>query len=79
MQTELTLTGKLENIERLPSSANGNPRYTFTVNNIACRTKPDTGVAYSLPNYDDKQVIITARNYYGYLSLITIKKEDDQQ
>ena len=67
-------TGKLEIIERLPNSTNGNPRYFIRVNGFGCRTQIDHQHGYSVPNFDGKIVEATIGVHYGYATLDTIKE-----
>jgi hypothetical protein len=58
-------TGKLEIIERLPSSYNGNPRYLCRIDGFTCRTQVDSCLGYSITNHDGKQVVATIGTHYG--------------
>ena len=53
-----TITGKLENIERMPSSLNGNPRYSFTVDGYRVVLPVDSSWGYSITNYRDQVVTV---------------------
>jgi len=53
-----TITGKLENIERMPSSLNGNPRYSFTVDGYRVVLPVDSSWGYSITNYRDQIVTV---------------------
>jgi len=64
----LTVTG------RLPNSANGNPRYMFTIDGYSARTAVDSSHCYSITNYDGKQVTATLGSHYGVLTLNSIHK-----
>lgn len=57
--------GKLEIIQRLPRSLNGNPRYLLRVDGWTCRTAPDSGLAYAITNFDGKIVTATIGTYRG--------------
>lgn len=65
--------GTLEIIERLPSSANGNPRYLLRVDGCTCRTAVDSSHGYSVPNFDGRRVEATIGTHYGSATLNTIK------
>jgi hypothetical protein len=65
MKNITTHTGKLEIIERLPSSYYGNPRYLCRVDGFMCQTQPDSSIAYALPNLDGKQVKAEIGTHYG--------------
>lgn len=70
--------GKLNIIERLKSSVNGNPRYSFVIvdseGNLSplIKTKPDSSYSYSITNYRDKSVAVEVSMYHGSLSLVSI-------
>ena len=68
-------TGKLEIIERLPSSYSGNPRFLLRVDGHTCRTSPDSSIAYAIQNHDGKVVSATIGAHYGKATLNTIKGE----
>lgn len=61
--------GKLEIIERLPSSRNGNPRYLLRVDGWTCRTAVDSSLGYSVGNLDGKQVEAYIGTHYGKATL----------
>jgi len=58
---------------RLPSSNNGNPRYSLYVAGFRCRTSVDSSLAYSVPNHDGKQVEATIGTHYGVPTLLSVK------
>ena len=64
--------GKLEVIQRLPSSINGNPRYLLRINGITCKTAVDSTHGYCITNYDGKEVNATIGTHYGTATLDTI-------
>jgi len=66
-------TGKLEIIERLPSSDSGNPRYLLRIDGITCRTARDSMYGYSITNHDGKQVVAEIGTFYGQATLNSIK------
>lgn len=66
MTTNNHTTGTVTNIQRLKSSANGNPRYTFELNGDTYRTRVDSMLGYGLTNYENKLVTMTHRKLYGY-------------
>ena len=68
-----TIIGEVSEINRLPSSANGNPRYWAFIGGERFQTSPDSMVAYALPNYLNKEVEISWRWYYGKRTIQTIK------
>lgn len=62
-------TGLLEVIGRLPSGANGNPRWLVRVDGWTCRTAIDSSLAYKVPNLDGKCVVATIGTHYGNATL----------
>lgn len=58
-------TGLLTDIERLPSSSSGNPRYRCRIDGWTCQTPPDSPYGYSLPNHAGKCVRAQIGTYYG--------------
>lgn len=46
-----TITGRLEQIERLNNSRDGNPRYAVTVGGYEYRTGVDYSVGYEVSNH----------------------------
>ena len=66
--------GIVTNIERLPSSLNGNPRYSFECDGYTIVTAVDSMHGYELTNYRDKEVELTAGTHYGRLTLNTINQ-----
>lgn len=69
MKNMTSHTGKLEIIERMPSSRNGNPRYRLRVDGWTCVTQPDAMIAYGIPNLDGKIVQATIGTHYGVATL----------
>ena len=67
-------TGKLEIIERLKNSVNGNPRYLVRVNGWTCRTKPDASYNYDIQNLDGRTVRAEIGTYYGRTTIANIAK-----
>lgn len=70
MKTQV-YTGKLKIQQRMKNSINGNPRYMLTVGDTVMYTAPDSMLAYSLPNFDNKQVSVNAGMYRGKLTIET--------
>lgn len=64
--------GKLEIIERLHNSTNGNPRYLLRIDGTTCRTGVDSQHGYSITNFDGKIVNATIGTHYGRATLNTI-------
>jgi hypothetical protein len=51
MKNIQTVEGKLEVIEQLKSSRNGNPKYLLKIGNTEMETQTDSGLAYGIKNY----------------------------
>ena len=66
-------TGVITNIKRLPSSVNGNPRYSFQCDGYTIKTAVDSMHGYAITNYENKEVTITVGTHYGTLTLNTIE------
>jgi len=67
--------GKLEIIQRLPNSLNGNPRYLIRINGFTCKTAVDSMHGYCVTNFDGKEVIATIGTHYGTQTLDSLKGE----
>ena len=70
----MKLTGKFNVVERLPNSANGNPRFLCMVDGVAFRTAPDSRFTPSITNYQDKIVTVKLRVFYARWTLAEIKE-----
>ena len=66
----------LESIERLPSSVNGNPRYSGYCG-VYFRTGVDSSHGYTIQNYVGKVVEITVGTHYGHCTLNSIKLAEE--
>ena len=66
-------TGILEVLKRLPSSINGNPRFSIRVDGWTCSTTPDSAYGYSIENFNGKEVVATIGSHYGIAALDSIK------
>jgi hypothetical protein len=74
MENKFKISGKLEIIERMKSSKNGNPRYKFTVgNSLPIVTGVDSSYGYEITNHDGKPIIITVGTHYGKLTLDSLE------
>jgi hypothetical protein len=73
MKKEREVRGGLKVLGRLPSSINGNPRYSLNVGGLDCCTAPDSGLAYSITNYDGKEVIAMVSPHYGRMTIRSVK------
>jgi hypothetical protein len=80
-------TGLLVSLQRLPSSANGNPRYKGMLlvtkgdagqiartYYVKFRTRPDSSLAYCAPNFLAHRVTIETGSYYGLRTLFSMEK-----
>jgi len=65
--------GTLEIIRREKNSVNGNPRYYIYVGGVNCYTSPDSSLAYEVPNYIGKNVVVTIGIHYGRATLDSIE------
>ena len=71
---EETITGKLTDLTRLPSSRNGNPRWKATVSGVTFSTDPDSSYGYELQNYEDKHITVKVRHLKRFTRLLQILK-----
>tara|TARA_R110000851_G_scaffold266824_1_gene419282 strand:+ start:243 stop:482 length:240 start_codon:yes stop_codon:yes gene_type:complete len=62
-------TGRLNIIERLPQSANGNARFLLEVDGWTCRTAVDSSIANDVKNFDGKRVDAIIGTHYGMATL----------
>lgn len=69
--------GKLEIVERLPRSLNGNARFKIRVDGFTCVTAPDSGEADTVKNLDGAIVEATIGTLRGKATLNSIKKIDN--
>tara|TARA_R110000764_G_scaffold133510_1_gene221613 strand:- start:355 stop:585 length:231 start_codon:yes stop_codon:yes gene_type:complete len=69
MKNIIELTGVVSDIERLPISYMGNPRYSFMIDGHTVTTGVDSMQGYFITNYENKQVIVTAGKHYNKLTL----------
>lgn len=65
--------GKLEVLERMPSSRNGNPRYRLYIAGFHCVTAPDSSYGYSVKNFEGKQVVATIGTHFGRATLDSVE------
>jgi hypothetical protein len=70
--------GMLKIIERLPSSANGNPRYLLQIDGWTCRTGVDSMLGYSVANYDGKMVKARIGTYYGKATVHSLEGANNE-
>ena len=69
------IRGIVGNVERLPSSRMGNPRYRLAIGDTTVRTAPDSGLGYSVRNLEGKAVVASVRMLYGHLTMTRISLE----
>lgn len=62
-------TGKLELIQRMKSSINGNPRFLVSIDGTTCQTSVDSMHGYTVQNLEGKEVTATIGTYYGKATL----------
>lgn len=80
MKNITTHTGRLVDIQRMKSSVNGNPRYSFTLvedsleNRVQGCISVDSSFGYSLPNYLNKRVTIKVGLHRNKITLADIEK-----
>jgi hypothetical protein len=65
--------GKLDIIERLPSSCFGNPRYLAKIGGHVFRTQVDSMLAYGITNHEGQKVIAEIGPYYGKQTVFVLK------
>jgi len=56
--------GKLEKVERMANSTNGNPRYLVRVDGWECRTPVDSSLGYSIDNHFGETVAVEIGTHY---------------
>jgi len=64
--------GKIENLRRLKSSINGNPRFSFVIDGYHVVTTPDSSYGYSIQNHENKMAEVEIGTHYGALSLASL-------
>lgn len=57
--SDTTFTATITRLERLRSSADGNPRYRVHTDGPTHDTAPDSSIAYGLPNPEYRDVPVT--------------------
>lgn len=67
---ETTFVRTIERLDRMDSSANGNPRYLVTFTDGTGKpTSPDASIAYALPNPEFRGVPVTfTQNGRGHIT-----------
>ena len=69
------ITGSLTNVTRMKPSINGNSRYWAMVGTHYVQTAPDSGIAYCLPNYENKVVTAEIVEFYGKQTIVNIDRK----
>jgi len=67
-------TGTVERLKRMESSANGNPRFSFTIDGYDVATGIDAMHGYAIQNFEGKECVATIGTHYGRLTLNSIKE-----
>lgn len=78
MAKQQVITGTLKALNREKHSVNGNPRFTLIIvtdngDVEQVTTRPDSGLAYGVSNYNNKRITVTASMYRGRLSVDDIE------
>ena len=76
------IQGKLVILKRERNSLNGNPRYLAAIvdqsgNGFTFKTRPDSFLAYQLPDYAGREVNATLGTYRGTCTLASIAAKPD--
>ena len=64
--------GTVERLERMESSRNGNPRFSFTLDGYDVVTGVDAMIGYGIQNFEGKECVATIGTHRGILTLDTI-------
>ena len=67
-------TGRLEVIERAPSSHMGNPRYVVRLDGITCRIAVNSPRGYAIPNFDGCEVTANIGTHRGIVTIADIRR-----
>lgn len=73
MKNPSTHTGKLEIMERLKNSYNGNPRFRCYIAGVSFVTKPDCMYGYRIENYQGRELTVVLATHYNKTTLMQIK------
>lgn len=65
--------GKLEILQRMKNTPNGNPRWRCRIAGHTCVTKSDASYAYELTNHMGTDVIATIGIHYGVETLASVR------
>lgn len=91
LESNCELVGTVCNIERIDTSAYGNPRYSFTLDTsgeftlhhgselVRLQTEVNAALGYSITNYNNKKVIVTTRHIRGKLCATKITAITDKR
>ena len=61
----MQFTGIMKNLDRLPSSRDGNPRWTWTIDGTRISTRPDSSLGYEVDNHQGRRVKVAAKLFRG--------------
>lgn len=64
--------GKLQLVNRMKNSANGNPQYLLSCDGYTFRTKANSMAAYNISKYFDQNVVVTMGTHRNCLTLNTV-------
>ena len=67
-------TGTVERLKRMDSSANGNPRFSFTIDGYDVATGVDAMQGYEIQNLEGKDCVAYLGTHYGRTTLNSIKE-----
>ena len=67
-------TGTVDRLKRMDSSANGNPRFSFTIDGQDVATGVDAMQGYCIQNFEGKNCVAELGTHYGRLTLNSIKE-----
>ena len=80
MKTLTKYTGTLNILGRENNSVMGNPRYRAFIeltdegDGFEVLTKPNSGIAYALTNFDGKKVTVELGDYHKRLNIYSLKE-----
>lgn len=69
--SESTVTGRLTEVERLPSSPSGNPRFRLTVGGKEYPTQVNASVSYEVENFRIGREVTLTLSRAGHVTDIT--------
>lgn len=75
MRNLIEVTGKLEVIEQLKSSRNGNPKYLISIGDTELETETDSSLTYLVKNYQAKTVTAKYRMLRNKPTLMELESQ----